>query len=122
PSRTYSPPRGGPLHHRETGAAWIARRGVDVAAPQVLVTVGAQHALFAAIASVASAGDAILVEELTFSGVLSPARMLGLRPVAVAIDSEGLRPDSLEASARASGARALVPQAALHNTARIKYY
>jgi DNA-binding transcriptional MocR family regulator len=109
------PPRGGRLDHRETGAAWIARRGVDVAASQVLVTVGAQHALFAAIASVASAGDAILVEELTFSGVLSAARMLGLRPVAVAIDSEGLRPDSLEASARASGARALVVQPALHN-------
>src|SRR6478752_3375057 len=98
------PPRGGRLDHRET-----------VAASQVLVTVGAQHALFAAIASVASAGDAILVEELTFSGVLSAARMLGLRPVAVAIDSEGLRPDSLEASARASGARALVVQPALHN-------
>jgi len=81
----------------------------------VLVTVGAQHALFAAIASVASAGDAILVEELTFSGVLSAARMLGLRPVAVAIDNEGLRPDSLEAAARASGARALVLQPALHN-------
>jgi DNA-binding transcriptional MocR family regulator len=107
------PPRGGRLDHRETGATWIARRGVDVAASQVLVTVGAQHALFAAIATVASAGDAILVEELTFSGVLSAARMLGLRLVAVAIDSEGLRPDSLEAAALASGARALQP--ALHN-------
>lgn len=109
------PPRGGRLDHRETGAAWIARRGVDVHPSQLLVTVGAQHALFAAMASVASAGDAILVEELTFSGVLSAARLLGLKPVAVAIDSEGIRPDSLAAAARASGARAVVVQPSLHN-------
>jgi DNA-binding transcriptional MocR family regulator len=109
------PPRGGRLDHRETGAAWIARRGLDVTAAHVLVTVGAQHALFAAIAAVASTGDPILVEELTFSGVLSSARMLGLKPVAVAIDTEGIRPESLEAAARATGARALVVQPALHN-------
>jgi DNA-binding transcriptional MocR family regulator len=109
------PPRGGRLDHREIGAQWIARRGVDVSASQVLVTVGAQHALFAAIASVTSPGDALLVEELTFSGVLSAARMLGLRLVAVAIDNEGLRAESLEAAARASGARAVVVQPALHN-------
>lgn len=109
------PPRGGRLDQREAGAAWIARRGLAVSGSHVLVTVGAQHALFTAIASVASAGDAILVEELTFSGVLSSARLLGLKPVAVAIDSEGIRPDSIEAAARASGARSIVLQPALHN-------
>jgi DNA-binding transcriptional MocR family regulator len=109
------PPRGGRDDHREAGAHWIARRDVRVSPSQVLVAVGAQHALSVAMASVASAGDPILVEELTYSGVLSASRLHGLKPVAVSIDAEGLRADSLEAAARASGARALVIQPALHN-------
>jgi DNA-binding transcriptional MocR family regulator len=114
------PPRGGRADHREAGAAWIARRGLNVSPSHVLVTVGAQHALFAAIASVSSAGDTVLVEELTFSGVLSAARLLGLKPLAVAIDSDGVRPDAIEATARASGARAIVLQPSLHNPTGVK--
>jgi DNA-binding transcriptional MocR family regulator len=109
------PPRGGHDDHREAGAEWIARRSVHVSPSQVLITVGAQHGLLIALSAVTSPGDAILVEELTYTGVITAARMLGLKPVPVAIDAEGLRPDSLDTVARTSGARALVIQPSLHN-------
>jgi DNA-binding transcriptional MocR family regulator len=109
------PSRAGHAEHREAGARWIARRGPDVTSSQVMVTVGAQHALLVALAAVASSGDAILVEELTYSGVLGAARLLGLRPVPVAIDAQGLRADALENAARASLARVVVVQPSIHN-------
>ncbi len=90
------PPHEGRDSHRAAGADWIARRGVDVAPSQVLVTAGAQHALIAALASQLRPGDTVLVEELTYAGLLEAVRLLGIVPVAVAMDADGLRPDALE--------------------------
>ena len=109
------PPRGGRDEHREVGAQWIARRGLAVPPSQVMVTVGAQHALFCAMSAAALPGDPILVEELTYSGVLGAARTLGARAVPVAVDEQGLRADALDAAVHASGARVLVVQPSLHN-------
>jgi DNA-binding transcriptional MocR family regulator len=109
------PPRGGRDDHREIGASWIARRGLDVTGQQVLVTVGAQHALFAAMSAAASPGDTILVEELTYSGVLGAARVQNLKIIPIGLDGEGLRADALDAAATSSGAHVLVVQPSLHN-------
>jgi DNA-binding transcriptional MocR family regulator len=86
-----------------------------VAPSQVLVTVGAQHALSIALATIASAGSPILVEELTYAGVVAGARMLAIPIVPVSIDADGMRPNALRDAARESGARAVVIQPALHN-------
>jgi DNA-binding transcriptional MocR family regulator len=109
------PPRGGLDAHRAAGAAWIARRGVHVAAGQVLVTCGAQHALVVALASVATAGDTILVEELTYGGLIEAARLLGLRLHAIGMDTEGAQAAALERAAGETGARVAVFQPVIHN-------
>ena len=109
------PPREGRDAHRQSGAAWIGRRGLVVDPSQVMVTVGAQHALLVAMSATTRPGDAVLVEEFTYGGVLGAARMLGLQPVPVAIDTMGLRVDALDAACRTSSARVLVIQPALHN-------
>jgi DNA-binding transcriptional MocR family regulator len=109
------PPRAGRDEHRDAGAQWIARRHMPVAAAQVCITVGAQHALFCAMGAVASAGDPVLVEELTYGGVLGAARMLDQRVIPVGLDDQGLRADALDAACEASGARVLIVQSALHN-------
>ena len=109
------PPHEGRDSHRAAGADWMARRGVDVAPSQVLVTAGAQHALIAALASQLRPGDPLLVEELTYAGLLEAVRLLGIVPVAVAIDADGLRPDALERLAQSTGARTLALQPVLHN-------
>ncbi len=109
------PPREGRDAHRLAGADWIARRGVFVAPSRVLVTAGAQHALVAALSGQLGPGDTLLVEELTYAGLLEAVRLLGIVPVAVSMDADGLRPDALDRIAHTSGARTLAVQPVLHN-------
>lgn len=109
------PPRAGLESHRRAGAAWIGRRGLPVPASQVLVTAGAQHALLVALSSVCGPGDTLLVEELTYGGLLEAARLLGLLPRAVAVDAEGMVPDALDRACRETGARVVALQPVLHN-------
>ena len=109
------PPHEGRDSHRAAGADWLARRGVSVAPSQVVVTAGAQHALVAALSGELGVGDTLLVEELTYAGLLEAARLLGIMPVAVAMDADGVRPDALDRIAQKTGACTLALQPVLHN-------
>jgi DNA-binding transcriptional MocR family regulator len=109
------PPRAGLGTHRAAGAAWLARRGVHVPADQVLVTSGAQHALVVALASVSRPGDTILVEELTYGGLIEAARLLGLTLHAVGMDTEGVQATAIERAVDDTGARVAVLQPVIHN-------
>jgi DNA-binding transcriptional MocR family regulator len=109
------PPRGGRADHRAAGAEWIARRAVRVPPAQVLVTVGAQHALAVALAALGQSDAPLLVEELTYAGIAAAARLLHQRIVPVGLDADGMRADALQQAARESGARTVVIQPALHN-------
>jgi DNA-binding transcriptional MocR family regulator len=109
------PPRAGRHEHRAAGADWIGRRKMRVSPSQVLVTVGAQHALAIALATIGHAGAPMLVEELTYAGIVAAARLLGIPIVPVSLDAEGMRPGALRDAARQSGAQAVVIQPSLHN-------
>ena len=109
------PPRAGRLEHRTCGAEWIARRHVHVAPSQVLVTVGAQHALAIALATIATPGSPMLVEEFTYAGIVAGARLLSIPLVPVSVDADGMRPGALRDAARESGARTVAIQPSLHN-------
>ena len=108
-------PSQGLMQHREAGQQWIASFGVEVPANQVLPTHGAQHAMLIAAAAVLRAGDVLLTESLTFFGVKSVARVLGLRLQGVEMDAEGLMPAALDAAIRATGAKALYTIPTLQN-------
>ena len=69
---------------------------------------GAQQALAICLAAIAGRHETILVEELTYCGLLDAASLLHLRPKAVAMDAHGLRPDALDRQCRATGAKLLV--------------
>ena len=109
------PPHAGRPEHRAAGADWIGRRKVQVLPSQVLVTVGAQHALAIALATIGHAGAPLLVEELTYAGIVAATRLLGIPIVPVSLDADGMRPDALRDAARESGAKAVVIQPSLHN-------
>ena len=79
------------------------------------MTSGAQHALVAALSGQLGPGDSLLVEELTYAGLLEAVRLLGIVPVAVSMDADGLRPDALDRLAQKTGARTLALQPVLHN-------
>jgi len=108
-------PHGGMAHHRAAGAAWIARHGLSIAPEQVLITLGAQHAIGVALRGLTKPGDLLLAESLTYSGVKSMAAALNLRVKGLPMDSDGLLPEGLEAACRTERASALFCMPNLQN-------
>jgi len=112
-------PSQGMYHHRQAGVAWIERFGVKVPPEQVIPTNGAQQAMLLAAAAVLRAGDTLLTESLTFFGIKSVARVLGLRLHGVDMDAEGIVPAALDAAIRATGAKAIYLIPTLQNPTAI---
>ena len=98
---------GGAAQDREAGAAWLAPRlpGVDPA--RVLACPGAQSALLAACHAICAAGDAIAAGTLVYPGLIAATKVLGLRLLPIAMDSEGLLPEAFEAACKTQALRAL---------------
>lgn len=111
---TYMP-LGGHPEHRAAGARWISGRGVDVAPEQVVLTCGAQHGLAVALSVVAEPGATVLVESLTYAGVLGTAAFVGRRIAGVAMDEDGMLPDALDMAALRTGAKAAILVPTIHN-------
>jgi DNA-binding transcriptional MocR family regulator len=95
---------------------WFARDVAgDASAKDVILVSGGQAALAATFRTLVPFGGPILVESPTYFGALSVARSLGLRPVPVPLDAQGVRADLLEAAFASSGARALYLQPSFSN-------
>lgn len=92
---SYSDPQGLP-EHRAVGSDWIARFGLKVPPKDVVITAGAQHALFVICNSLFTAGDRIATDSLTYPGIKTAAHRNGIRLEGVRMDSAGMRPDGLE--------------------------
>ncbi len=96
--------------------AWFARiAGPDVTPGDVTVTAGGQQSLSTVLRAVLAPGAPLLVESPTYPGALAVARMIGLQPVPVPIDGEGLRPGLLAEAFALTGARAVYCQPAFQN-------
>ncbi len=89
-------PTAGLADLREAIAERMARRGSPATADEILVTQGAQQALDLTLRAFLDPGDSIVVEEPTYTGVLSVLGSLGARGIGVPLDDEGMRPDLLE--------------------------
>ncbi|NIR45371.1 MAG: PLP-dependent aminotransferase family protein [Gemmatimonadetes bacterium] len=108
-------PHGGRWRHREAGAEWLGRVGLRAAADRVVVTSGAQHAMAVALAAEVEPGDAVLVEEVTYSGMKCLAGLLGVRLEPLPLDGEGILPDALRAACQAHRPAALYCMPTLQN-------
>ena len=87
---------GGARRDREAGALWLSSRLDGVTADRVLICPGAQGALLALIGLLAAPGETILAEALTYPGIRSVAAHLRVNLAAVAMDQEGIIPQSFE--------------------------
>lgn len=116
---SYGPTAGyGPL--RETIAAEMTRKGSPCDASSILITNGSQQALELAFRAFVDPGDAVVVEDPTYTGAISALAALGARLVGVPLDDEGLRPDLLELALTRHRPRVLYVQPTFHNpTARV---
>ena len=82
-------------------AAWIGRsRGVVADPAQVVVTSGAQQALYLLVRVVARAGDVVAVEDPGYPPFRAMAEAAGARCVPVLVDDEGLLVDAVPEEAR----------------------
>jgi DNA-binding transcriptional MocR family regulator len=102
-------------HHREAGAAWIRRGGLDADPDRVLITTGVQHALNVVLGALLEPGETLLVEELTYAGVRALAGLLRLKLQPLPLDAEGVDPDALELACKKGLARALYLQPTVQN-------
>lgn len=116
---SYGPTAGyGPL--RETIAADMTRKGSPCDASSILITNGSQQALELAFRAFVDPGDAVIVEDPTYTGAISALAALGARVVGVPLDDEGIRPDLLELALTRHRPRLMYVQPTFHNpTARV---
>lgn len=84
-------------------------------ADEILITNGAQHALALAFSELARPGDAIIVDEPTYPGVIDLLAAQRLRPVPLARRRGGIDADELRSVIAASGATLAYLQPLVHN-------
>ncbi len=97
----------GLAEHREAGARWITRPGFEVSAERLTVSAGAHHGVLVSLAAVTRPGDHIVSDSLTYPGIRSLARLLGLRLDGLARDADGPLPDALEEACRTHDVKAV---------------
>ncbi|TCS14881.1 PLP-dependent aminotransferase family protein [Caulobacter sp. BK020] len=80
---------------RGAGAAWLAPALGPIGPERIVVSPGAQSALAAILTMVAKPGAGLMVEPLTYPGVIALATRLGLRLIPCPVDAEGFLPEVL---------------------------
>lgn len=102
----YMPDAGLP-RFRQAGAQWLSNGAFQADAERVLCVNGGQHGLLCTLMSVLRAGDAVVTEQLTYPGLITASRLLGIRLLGCAMDSEGILPESLDEICRQNRVAAL---------------
>lgn len=110
----YAPDAGLP-RHRQAGAHWLAHQGFQPQAEQVLCVNGAQHGLLCTLMALLRSGDTLVTEQLTYPGLITVARMLGIKLLGAALDEEGLCPASLDELCRHNRISAIYCSPTLQN-------
>ncbi len=80
---------------RAAGAAWLSPCLGEVGLDRIVVCPGAQAALTAVLTTIARPGACIVVEPLTYPGLIALAERLGLRLAACPVDDQGFLPEAL---------------------------
>jgi len=97
-------PGAGTLGQKVAAAAWLAPTLGEVAPDQVLIAPGAQAALSAALAAFLRPHETLVVEPLTYPGVIAAAALHGVRLLACPVDDQGFVPEALERTLQLEGA------------------
>jgi DNA-binding transcriptional MocR family regulator len=116
----YAPDRGFAADRR-AAAAWLAHAAnfPNADPARLIMTAGAQQAIFAALTAACRPGEAVIVEEATFHGVKLAAAQAGLRLVPASMDAEGVTPEALTKAASDNGAKLAYLQTFQNPTGRV---
>jgi GntR family transcriptional regulator/MocR family aminotransferase len=110
----YGPTAGHPPL-RERIAADLRRGGAQADADGVMITNGSQQAIEIVFRALVDPGDAVILEDPSYTGALSVLSSLGARRVGVAMDSAGIRPDLLARALEQHRPRLMYLQPTFHN-------
>lgn len=100
---------------RASAAAFFGRGGWSADPDSVLFTGAGRQGIAAALSALARPGERIGVEALTYPVIKGMAGRLGLELVPLAVDAEGVRPDSIARALAAAPFRALYLQTVLQS-------
>lgn len=89
-------PSQGILRHREAAAEWIKQYGIEADPEHIVICAGSMHAINCCLLGLFEPGDRIAVDSLTFTGFKNAAHLSHIKLEPVAMDSEGMIPESLE--------------------------
>jgi GntR family transcriptional regulator/MocR family aminotransferase len=101
----YSNPAGRAYFCEQLGHYLRRVRGLKFAPEEMVVTHGCQEAVYLVARCWLTAGDVVAVEEQGFAKTWEAFRCCGARLAPVAIDEQGICPDSLEAVLKAQAVR-----------------
>jgi DNA-binding transcriptional MocR family regulator len=92
---------------RQAAAAWLAQRLQGVTGDRIVVTGGAQSALFAICELLLGRGDVIVAGAMTYPGLKAVAVQKGLVLEPLAMDGQGILPDAFEKACREKSPKVL---------------
>jgi len=101
--------------HRAAAQSWLKRLSVEVDKDRILITNGAAHGLFLAVAAVVRPGEVVLTESLTDHGIIGLANVLGFTLRGLPTDREGILPEALDAACASGDVAAVVHIPSLGN-------
>jgi DNA-binding transcriptional MocR family regulator len=104
--------------HREAGAAWVSQRIAGADPARVVVTNGVQHGISVALSRLASPGEVVMTEALTYPGFRSAAEHAHLQVRGLEMDNDGITVDAFRRACR-DGARVLYVTPTLNNPTTI---
>jgi len=106
---------GGSEAERDAATAWLRTRIPGADAERLLICPGTQTAILALLMALTAPGDVVLTEALTYPGLKVAASYMGVRPIGVAMDADGILPDALERACIRHAPKALYLVPTIHN-------
>ncbi|MBY0380623.1 MAG: PLP-dependent aminotransferase family protein [Xanthobacteraceae bacterium] len=85
---------GGSRADKDAASAWLGRRALIPSQERVFVTPGAHAALNGILSILASPGDVVLCEEITYPGIRAIAAQQRVKLVGLPMDNDGIDPDA----------------------------
>ncbi len=100
---------------RSAALSWLSTRGMVPNLDRIAVTPGAHASMVAVFNTLASPGDTILCEAVTYPGLRSIVARAGMTLVGLPVDASGILPDALSEAILRHQPKALYLNPTLHN-------
>ncbi len=91
----YVPPEGH-IKHRYIASKWLNQFNIAYSSEEIIITSGSQNALAIILTTLFKKGERIIVDEYTYTGLISLAKLLGIILVPVKTYEDGIDIDELK--------------------------